>query len=426
MSDAKVALGAKLFADPRLSVTGEHSCESCHSPARAFTDGLPRSRGATGETLPLNAPTLFNVAYNASLGWRDANVRTLEQQMRGPLFNEHPRELGLAGREPALERRAVGRCRRWRAASQRRFPASTRPSRMDNVIRAIAAYERTLFSGNSAFDRYVFAGDHARSAIGRKPACSCSSRSARAARRATAASISPASGWIASTRWRSPSFADTGTGVAVRVPDAAQSRRRPRPTCTTAASPRSMRCSITTRRLAGDPAADPRLRRAPLTTDERARLRAFLLSLTDGPLSPATACETGVCFARQHEPGHHLRPPHICCPIRSRSAARRRISCRNCRSPSRARAPTSSSSPTASSADLAALRLPEPRPAVRTDGLWRHSCFEAFIGHGGARDYWEYNFSPSGAWAAYHFTGYREGMAPLLKGAPPGHRLPHR
>jgi len=71
------------------------------------------------------------------------------------------------------------------------------------------------------------------------------------------------------------------------------------------------------------------------------------------------------------------------------------------------------------SGDLDALQLPEPRPAVRTDGLWRRSCFEAFIGHTGAPDYWEYNFSPSGAWAAYHFSGYREGMAPLLKGAAP-------
>jgi hypothetical protein len=69
--------------------------------------------------------------------------------------------------------------------------------------------------------------------------------------------------------------------------------------------------------------------------------------------------------------------------------------------------------------DLAALKLPEPRPATRTDGLWRHSCFEAFVGHVGASDYWEYNFSPSGAWAAYHFSAYREGMAPLVKGAPP-------
>ncbi len=73
--------------------------------------------------------------------------------------------------------------------------------------------------------------------------------------------------------------------------------------------------------------------------------------------------------------------------------------------------------------DLAALRFPEPRPAARTDGLWRHTCFEAFIGRVGSSEYWEYNFSPSGAWAAYHFGAYREGMAPLMKGAPPAIRV---
>jgi len=73
--------------------------------------------------------------------------------------------------------------------------------------------------------------------------------------------------------------------------------------------------------------------------------------------------------------------------------------------------------------DLDALQLPEPKPetvaAARTDGLWRHSCFEAFLGQAGTPDYWEYNFSPSGAWAAYRFSAYREGMAPLMKGVPP-------
>ena len=81
MNDAKVALGARLFADPRLSINGRYSCQSCHSPGRAFTDGLARSRGATGATLPLNAPTLFNAAYNASLGWkrcRRAHARTAD------------------------------------------------------------------------------------------------------------------------------------------------------------------------------------------------------------------------------------------------------------------------------------------------------------------------------------------------------------
>jgi hypothetical protein len=69
--------------------------------------------------------------------------------------------------------------------------------------------------------------------------------------------------------------------------------------------------------------------------------------------------------------------------------------------------------------DLAALRLPEPRAAARADGLWRHTCFEAFIGRAGGTEYWEYNLSPSGAWAAYRFSSYREGMAPLMKGVPP-------
>ena len=71
------------------------------------------------------------------------------------------------------------------------------------------------------------------------------------------------------------------------------------------------------------------------------------------------------------------------------------------------------------SGEIEALRLPQPRPPSRTDGLWRHTCFEAFIGHAGASEYWEYNFSPSGAWAAYHFTGYRAGMQPVEEAQAP-------
>lgn len=55
-----------------------------------------------------------------------------------------------------------------------------------------------------------------------------------------------------------------------------------------------------------------------------------------------------------------------------------------------------------------ALRLPSPSPAGPADGLWQHTCCEAFIGGGDAPDYHEFNFSPSGQWAAYRFTDYRE------------------
>jgi hypothetical protein len=82
------------------------------------------------------------------------------------------------------------------------------------------------------------------------------------------------------------------------------------------------------------------------------------------------------------------------------------------------------------SADLGGLALPKLRPGRRSDGLWRHSCFEAFITGSDASSYCELNFSPSGDWAAYAFTGYREGMrnldlasAPLLHVHRVGERL---
>ena len=58
--------------------------------------------------------------------------------------------------------------------------------------------------------------------------------------------------------------------------------------------------------------------------------------------------------------------------------------------------------------DLARLRIPSPRPAARVDGLWAHTCFEFFVAAPGTGAYREFNFSPSGEWAAYAFRAYRE------------------
>jgi hypothetical protein len=69
-------------------------------------------------------------------------------------------------------------------------------------------------------------------------------------------------------------------------------------------------------------------------------------------------------------------------------------------------------------ADLGRLRLPPIAAPERSDGLWRHTCFEAFIAAQAAVGYYELNFSPSGAWAAYRFVGYRAGMAPAAIAAP--------
>jgi cytochrome c peroxidase len=276
MSGAKVALGGALFADPRLSISGRHSCQSCHDPARAFTDGLPRSRGAQGDTLPLNAPTLFNVAYNASYGWRDPAVRTLERQMRGPLFNEHPRELGLTGRERAVMADLAADAR-LRAAFRAAFPDDAEPVTLQNTIRAIAAFERTLIRGGSAFDRYVFGGDHA--ALDAQQKRGMDLFFARAGCSACHGGINFAGPWTdAAHPVAEPAFADVGTGVAVRVPTL-------RNLGATAPYLHDGRLATLAavldnyEKLAADPSADPRLRRAPLTTVERAALLDFLRSL---------------------------------------------------------------------------------------------------------------------------------------------------
>ena len=69
--------------------------------------------------------------------------------------------------------------------------------------------------------------------------------------------------------------------------------------------------------------------------------------------------------------------------------------------------------------DIAALRLPPPGSILRADELWRHSCFEAFVRAGGGPGYFELNFAPSRAWAAYRFTDYRMDMASADDVPPP-------
>ena len=161
MTTAKVDLGRRLFYDTRLSGNGTYACASCHQQKHAFTDGRPQAIGSTGQPHTRSAMGLTNVAYNATFGWADPALRTLEAQMSVPMFNEHPIELGLAGREAEVVSR-FGRPQddaRFRAA----FPADADPVTLANIVRAIAAFERTLVSADSPFDRYLYRDD--RSAI---------------------------------------------------------------------------------------------------------------------------------------------------------------------------------------------------------------------------------------------------------------------
>jgi cytochrome c peroxidase len=160
MSAEKVALGRRLFFEPRLSSTGQYSCSSCHRHELAFTDGRAQAQGATGQTVRRSAMSLTNVAYNPAFTWSSENVPSLEAQMRQPLFNEHPVEMGLTGNGGAALA-AISTDRKYPAQFAAAFPADGAPLSMDHIIKAIAAFERTLISGRSSFDRYVFDDDGA-------------------------------------------------------------------------------------------------------------------------------------------------------------------------------------------------------------------------------------------------------------------------
>jgi cytochrome c peroxidase len=158
MSDAKVDLGRRLFYDTRVSGSAAYACASCHQQARAFTDGRARAIGATGESHAHSAMSLTNVAYNVSFGWADPSLRSLEAQVLVPMFNEHPIEMGAKGQEATIVKRFTASPEdRGRFAAA--FPADTAPVSFDNLVKAIAAFERTIVSGGSPLDRYLYRDD---------------------------------------------------------------------------------------------------------------------------------------------------------------------------------------------------------------------------------------------------------------------------
>jgi cytochrome c peroxidase len=158
ISQLKVDLGRRLFYDKRLSGNRSYACASCHQQAFAFTDGLARAVGSTGAEHARSTMTLTNVAYNVTYGWADAGLRTLEAQMLVPMFNEHPIEMGMKGHETEIVQR-LSSDRAIAAACAAAFPGDAGPVSVQNLVRAIASFERTLVSADSPFDRYLYRDD---------------------------------------------------------------------------------------------------------------------------------------------------------------------------------------------------------------------------------------------------------------------------
>jgi cytochrome c peroxidase len=153
MSDEKVALGRHLFYEKRLSVNGTSSCATCHVQALAFTDGLARSVGATGELHPRGSMTLVNAAWSGKLTWANHLIDTLEVQALIPMFGEQPIEMGMAGRESAIIEMLRGDDY-YREAFRTAFAADSDPYSILNTVRALASFVRTIASFDSPYDRF--------------------------------------------------------------------------------------------------------------------------------------------------------------------------------------------------------------------------------------------------------------------------------
>jgi len=149
----KVLLGKTLFFDPRLSQQGTLSCNSCHNLMAGGDDNRPNSVGINDARGKRSAPTVWNAAFLSVQFW-DGRAATLEDQAKGPVAN--PVEMGMPSLDEAIARlkSIPGYLPMFQAA----FPEDADPIDGDNTAKAIAAFERTLITPNSAFDRYV-AGD---------------------------------------------------------------------------------------------------------------------------------------------------------------------------------------------------------------------------------------------------------------------------
>jgi len=147
-TEAKVELGKMLFMDPRFSSTGTVACNSCHNVMEGGDDSRTTSMGVHGKTGGRNAPTVWNSAFHSVQFW-DGRAPLLEDQAKGPVAN--PVEMGMRDVETAMER--VRKIPGYKVYFDKAFGENSMT--VENAAKAVAAFERTLITPNSAYDKYV-------------------------------------------------------------------------------------------------------------------------------------------------------------------------------------------------------------------------------------------------------------------------------
>ncbi len=149
----KIQLGRRLFFDRRLSHNNTFSCAMCHIPEQGFTSNeLATAVGIEGRTVRRNAPTLYNVGH-AELLFHDAREDSLERQIWGPLLARNE----MANPSPGYLVNKIRSIPGYSKLFSQAFDGAS--ATMTNIGDALAAYQRSLRSANSNFDRWYFQGD---------------------------------------------------------------------------------------------------------------------------------------------------------------------------------------------------------------------------------------------------------------------------
>lgn len=146
LDPGRLALGERLFKDKRLAADDSRSCDSCHPLDKGTMDGLPRSLARDGQARLRNTPTLFNVGFNAAFNW-DGAAPTLEDHADALITNPDVMGANWPGLLEKLKAETG-----YRSAFGRAFPDGITRG---NVLAALAAFERSLITPNSRFDRFL-------------------------------------------------------------------------------------------------------------------------------------------------------------------------------------------------------------------------------------------------------------------------------
>ena len=147
-TDAKIALGKQLFFDPRLSITGTHSCSSCHNLAAGGEDGRAQPIGVYGRKGTRGTLTLWNAAYHTIHNW-DGSAKTLEEQAKAHILDANIMGMPDANTIEARIAAIPGYQEQFKAVFKEEDVT------LNSISKALASFQRTLVTNNSPFDRFL-------------------------------------------------------------------------------------------------------------------------------------------------------------------------------------------------------------------------------------------------------------------------------